>query len=119
MTQTQLLDEEEPLRRSEGRVQPYEQWKKDEGLASYRGFWIENLYDLELAPWESRGGLLDDHRCRVVRAVIDDDDLAVQLCAAHVTFDLGERVGQPRLLVIGGDHQGQHRSHTGTGLSNS
>jgi len=56
MTQAELLDEEEPLRRSEGRVQPYEGWKQDEGLPSYRGYWVEDLYDLELVPWESRGG---------------------------------------------------------------
>ena len=56
MAEAQVLNGEETLQRSEGRVLPYEQWKKDEGLPSYHGFWIENLYNLELAPWESRGG---------------------------------------------------------------
>jgi quercetin dioxygenase-like cupin family protein len=56
VAEAQVLNGEETLQRSEGRVLPYEQWKKDEGLPSYHGFWIENLYDLELTPWESRGG---------------------------------------------------------------
>ncbi|MBM2811093.1 MAG: hypothetical protein HW416_1852 [Chloroflexi bacterium] len=42
---------EDSLQRSEGRVQPYEQWKIDQGLPSYRGMWVENLFDLKLAPW--------------------------------------------------------------------
>ena len=56
MAQAQVLDDEEALRRSEGRVQPYERWKQHEGLPSYQGFWVEDLYGLELAPWKSRGG---------------------------------------------------------------
>jgi quercetin dioxygenase-like cupin family protein len=34
---------------------PYEKWKESEGLPTYRGLFIKNLYDLELAPWRSSG----------------------------------------------------------------
>ena len=29
---------------------PYEQWKESEGLPTYRGLIVKNLYELELAP---------------------------------------------------------------------
>ena len=34
---------------------PYEQWKESEGLPTYRGLFVKNLYDLELSPWRSSG----------------------------------------------------------------
>ena len=34
---------------------PYEQWKESEGLQTYRGLAIKNLYELELSPWKSSG----------------------------------------------------------------
>ena len=34
---------------------PYEQWKESEGVPTYRGLFIKNLYDLELSPWKSSG----------------------------------------------------------------
>jgi len=34
---------------------PYEQWKEAEGLPTYRGLIVKNLYELELAPWRSSG----------------------------------------------------------------
>ncbi|HEX5608153.1 MAG TPA: cupin domain-containing protein, partial [Candidatus Binatia bacterium] len=34
---------------------PYEQWKESEGLPTYRGLIVKNLYELELAPWRSSG----------------------------------------------------------------
>ena len=34
---------------------PYEQWKEAEGLPTYRGLFVKNLYDLELSPWKSSG----------------------------------------------------------------
>ncbi|MPZ13874.1 MAG: cupin domain-containing protein [Chloroflexi bacterium] len=35
---------------------PYEQWKGSEGLPTIRGYFIRDLLDVELTPWESRGG---------------------------------------------------------------
>lgn len=34
---------------------PYEQWKESEGLPTVRGYFVKNLYDLELTPWRSSG----------------------------------------------------------------
>jgi mannose-6-phosphate isomerase-like protein (cupin superfamily) len=34
----------------------YERWKLAEGLPTIRGFFIRNVLDVELTPWESRGG---------------------------------------------------------------
>ena len=34
---------------------PYEQWKESEGLPTYRGLFVKNLYDIELSPWKSSG----------------------------------------------------------------
>ena len=34
---------------------PYEQWKGSEGLPTLRGYFVENLFDLELSPWKSSG----------------------------------------------------------------
>lgn len=56
MAQAAARPDDESLLRSEGRVQPYERWKAEQGLPSYRGMWVENLYDLDLVPWEERGG---------------------------------------------------------------
>ncbi len=36
-------------------VSPYEQWKKDEGLPTYRGLAIKDVNAVELAPWKSSG----------------------------------------------------------------
>ena len=38
------------------RVDAYEQWKRDEGVPILGGFYIEDLNDLELAPWPRKGG---------------------------------------------------------------
>ncbi len=35
---------------------PYEMWKAQEGLPTLRGWGVDNLYTLELHPWETRGG---------------------------------------------------------------
>jgi len=35
---------------------PYERWKESEGLPTIRGYFIQNLLDMALTPWESRGG---------------------------------------------------------------
>lgn len=35
---------------------PYEEWKESEGLPTVRGLAVQNLMDLELTPWASRGG---------------------------------------------------------------
>ena len=35
---------------------PYERWKAAEGLPSVHGYFVQNLHDLELGSWESRGG---------------------------------------------------------------
>ena len=36
---------------------PYERWKESEGLPTIRGYFVENLMNVELTPWESRNGL--------------------------------------------------------------
>ena len=36
-------------------ISPYEQWKKDEGLPTYRGLAIKDVNAVELAPWKSSG----------------------------------------------------------------
>ena len=36
-------------------ISPYEQWKKSEGLPTYRGLAIKNVNEVELAPWKSSG----------------------------------------------------------------
>lgn len=48
-------EDEDRLARAEA-PQPYEAWKQAEGLPSYRGYAADNLVDLKLAPWKSRGG---------------------------------------------------------------
>jgi quercetin dioxygenase-like cupin family protein len=35
---------------------PYERWKELEGIPTLRGYYVKNLLDVELTPWESRGG---------------------------------------------------------------
>lgn len=39
-----------------GRISTYQQFLKREGLPSIRGFHIENIAEVMLAPWESTGG---------------------------------------------------------------
>jgi quercetin dioxygenase-like cupin family protein len=47
---------EESVREAEAFKSPYERWKEEEGLPTLRGYHVDNLYDLELTPWRSRGG---------------------------------------------------------------
>src|SRR5581483_12446539 len=35
---------------------PYERWKESQGLSTIRGLAIPNLLEVDLTPWESRGG---------------------------------------------------------------
>lgn len=35
---------------------PYERWKESQGLPTIRGYYIKDVYGLELTPWEARGG---------------------------------------------------------------
>jgi oxalate decarboxylase/phosphoglucose isomerase-like protein (cupin superfamily) len=35
---------------------PYELWKEAEGLPTLRGLHVPNLFEVELTPWDSRGG---------------------------------------------------------------
>lgn len=44
------------IRESLAYKSPYERWKESEGLPTIRGYFVKNLLDLELTPWESRGG---------------------------------------------------------------
>jgi len=39
-----------------GYKSPYEMWKEQEGLPTLHGWGVDNLYTLELHPWETRGG---------------------------------------------------------------
>jgi mannose-6-phosphate isomerase-like protein (cupin superfamily) len=54
MADTPVTAEEEVKERV-GYKSPYEQWKESEGLPTYRGLFVKNLYDLELSPWKSSG----------------------------------------------------------------
>ena len=54
MANTPLTIEEEVKERVAYKS-PYEHWKESEGLPTYRGLFIKNLYDLELTPWRSSG----------------------------------------------------------------
>jgi gentisate 1,2-dioxygenase len=58
MTQTGVKQQEQydMIAEAEGYVSPYERWKAAEGLPTIRGMWVPNVYDVELTPWESRGG---------------------------------------------------------------
>lgn len=49
-------DAYDPVREGESHRSPYERWKEAEGLRSVRGYFVPDLYDLQLAPWKSRGG---------------------------------------------------------------
>lgn len=35
---------------------PYERWKDSQGIPTIRGYWVKNLYEVELTPWPARGG---------------------------------------------------------------
>ena len=54
MAKVATTNEEEVKERLEYKS-PYETWKESEGLPTYRGLFIKNLYDLELVPWRSSG----------------------------------------------------------------
>ena len=41
---------------SEAYRSPYERWKESQGLATIRGFQVDNVYTVELNSWEARGG---------------------------------------------------------------
>src|SRR2546428_3419034 len=44
------------IREAEAYKSPYELWKESEGVPTTRGLHVPNLYEMELAPWKSRGG---------------------------------------------------------------
>ena len=46
---------EDEVRERVAYISPYEQWKKSEGLPTYRGLAIKNVNEVELAPWKSSG----------------------------------------------------------------
>src|SRR5438105_4566306 len=35
---------------------PYERWKASQGLPTIRAFSVPNVYEVELTPWDARGG---------------------------------------------------------------
>ncbi len=39
------------------RLSPYEAWQQMEGVPVYQSYYVQDLYTLELAPWERKGGL--------------------------------------------------------------
>jgi len=43
-------------REAEAYRSPYERWKESQGLPTIGGYYIENVYDVNLTPWEARGG---------------------------------------------------------------
>src|SRR5206468_885014 len=45
------------IREAEAYKSPYELWKESEGVPTTRGLHVPNLFEMELAPWKSRGGL--------------------------------------------------------------
>ena len=61
MEQQQLRDEAQAqIRRYNTEAaawqSPYELWKQSQGLPTLRGFQVDNVYEVELTPWEARGG---------------------------------------------------------------
>jgi oxalate decarboxylase/phosphoglucose isomerase-like protein (cupin superfamily) len=55
MAQTRT-DFTESIREAEAFRSPYELWKESQGLPTLRGYFVKNLYDVELTPWKERGG---------------------------------------------------------------
>lgn len=53
MAETELLSAREV---AEAWQSPYELWKESEGIPTLHGLCVPNLFDVELTPWESRGG---------------------------------------------------------------
>ena len=49
------VNAEEEIRERVTYKSPYERWKESEGLPTYRGLFVKNVNDLELAPWKSSG----------------------------------------------------------------
>ena len=51
---------DEQIRKSTREAQayrsPYERWKDSQGLPTITGFFVKNVYEVELTPWEARGG---------------------------------------------------------------
>lgn len=43
-------------REAEAYRSPYERWKESQGLPTIHGYYIENVYDVDVTPWEARGG---------------------------------------------------------------
>src|SRR5688500_2580083 len=58
--QTMREEAQEQIRRYNSEAaaweSPYELWKKSQGLPTLRGFQVDNVYEVELTPWKSRGG---------------------------------------------------------------
>lgn len=44
------------IRESWNYKSPYERWKESEGLPTVTGYYVQNLLEVELSPWASRGG---------------------------------------------------------------
>ncbi|HXV49625.1 MAG TPA: hypothetical protein VEB61_12540, partial [Candidatus Binatia bacterium] len=49
------VNAEEEVRERVAYKSPYERWKELEGLPTYRGLFVKDVNDLELAPWKSSG----------------------------------------------------------------
>ncbi len=47
---------EEEVRERVSYKSPYERWKESEGLPTVRGYFVKDVMELELYPWESSGG---------------------------------------------------------------
>lgn len=56
MVQSRIRDHEDMVSEAEDYKSPYEEWKESEGLPTIRGYSVPSLFDVELTPWESRGG---------------------------------------------------------------
>jgi quercetin dioxygenase-like cupin family protein len=55
MAKAQAITPDEEVKERIAYKSPYEQWKESEGLPTYRGLFVKNLYDVELTPWRSSG----------------------------------------------------------------
>lgn len=44
------------VREQEAYRSPYERWKESQGLLTVRGFQVDDVYTVDLTPWEARGG---------------------------------------------------------------
>src|SRR5438552_2915296 len=59
VAEPQLLtdkERQEQTRQARAYKSPYQQWRESQGIGNIEGFYVPNVYEAELTPWEARGG---------------------------------------------------------------